>query len=224
MKRALFIFLLVGTFILPACGTLIPTPTPTSTPTNTPTPIPTATATHTLTPTSTATNTPTSTPTPTFTRTPTSTPTNTSTSTPTSSSTPTRRPPTSTFSPIPGGVTSADLTNAAWAALGNKEYQRAVDLARQCIGLFESQAIQQQNALKEAPPKGVVSEEQKQIIFKNWALNDVGTCYYILGLALEALGRKSEALEAYKATLRFPYARTWDPKGWFWSPAEAASG
>jgi tetratricopeptide (TPR) repeat protein len=115
------------------------------------------------------------------------------------------------------------LTNAAWGALGNREYQRAVDLARQCISLFENQAIQQQQALSAAPPNGVVSEADKQRIFANWALNDVATSYFILGQALEQLNRINEAKEAYRGALRFPYARTWDPKGWFWSPAEAAA-
>jgi hypothetical protein len=114
------------------------------------------------------------------------------------------------------------LTNAAWTALGNKDYQRAVDLTRQCISLFENQAIQQQQALSAAPPNGVVSEADKQRIFANWALNDLGTSYWIMGQALEHLDLNA-AKEAYRGTLRFPYARTWDPKGWFWSPAEAAA-
>ena len=96
-------------------------------------------------------------------------------------------------------------------------------MTRQCISLFENQAIQQQQALSAAPLNGVVSEADKQRIFANWALNDVGTGYYILGLALEQLYRLNEAKEAYRGALKFPYVRTWDPKGWFWSPAEAAA-
>ena len=120
-------------------------------------------------------------------------------------------------------MTSADLTNAAWQALGNKQYDRAVELARQCISLFEGQAVQQQQALTAPPLNGVVSEADKQRIFANWALNDVATSYYILGQALEQLNRINEAKAAYQGAVKFPYARTWDPQGWFWAPAEAAA-
>jgi hypothetical protein len=82
-----------------------PTPTPTSTPTNTPTPTATATntPTNTPTPTETPTNTPTPTETPTNTPTPTETPTNTPlpTDTPTPTATPTNTPPPPTDTPTP---------------------------------------------------------------------------------------------------------------------------
>ena len=80
--------------------TLIPTGTPTPTPTSAPTPIPTPTRTYTPTPTRTPTPTPTSTYTPTPTRTPTPTPTPTSTYTPTPTRTLTPTP-TSTYTPTP---------------------------------------------------------------------------------------------------------------------------
>lgn len=120
-------------------------------------------------------------------------------------------------------MTSAGLTETAWDALENGQYETAVENAQTCISLFEGEAVIQQAALTEAPPLGTVSEEQKQAIFSNWALNDVATCYWIKGQALEKLGRIEEAKESYRKAQEFPYARTWDPKGWFWSPAEAAS-
>ncbi|MBL8107894.1 MAG: hypothetical protein JNJ72_20165, partial [Anaerolineales bacterium] len=70
---------------------------------------------------------------------------------------------------------------------------------------------------------GTVTNDEKKLIFANWALNDVGTAYYIKALALEKLGRLSEAREAYEKTVSFEFARCWDPSGFFWSPAEAAS-
>ena len=38
------------------------------------------------------------------------------------------------------------------------------------------------------------------------------------------LGGKDKALKAYKTVVEdFPYARAWDPKGWYWTVADAAS-
>ena len=223
MKRVfLLMFLPMAVLTLSACATLFPTPTPmpTSTPTftrtATGTPAPTDTPTPTPAPTDTPTPTETPTPTPTDTSTPTETPMPTPTDTPTS--TPTAKPPST-----PTPVTSAGLTAAAWDALDNGQYETAIENAQRCIDLFEDEAIRQQDALTEPPPLGPVSSAQKQEISSNWALNDVGTCYFIMGQALEKLGRIEDAKSAYRGAQRFPYARTWDPKGWFWSPAEGAS-
>ncbi len=76
--------------------------------------------------------------------------------------------------------------------------------------------------MKTQPPSR--SNENPDAVHAYWALNDVGTSYFIRGEALLKLDKKDEALAAYKAVMnQFNYAQTWDPKGWFWSPAEAAS-
>ena len=130
----------------------------------------------------------------------------------------------STPQPTPTTVptTSEALTAAAWNAL-EKQPAVAIDNAKKCIDLFETTATEQQAKLTSAPPDGAVSEDQKKAIFANWALNDVGTSYWIMGQALEKLNRANDAKEAYKGAQKFPYARTWDSQGWFWQPAKAAS-
>ena len=130
--------------------------------------------------------------------------------------------PTATATATAISATSEALTQAAWDAL-EKAPNAAVENARQCIDLFEATATEQQAKLTTAPPDGAVSVEQKKAIVANWALNDVATSYWILGQALEKLDRVDEAKEAYQGAERFPYGRTWDPKGWFWQPAKAAS-
>ncbi|MBE7159385.1 MAG: beta-glucanase precursor, partial [Rhodospirillales bacterium] len=56
-----------------------------------------------------------------------------------------------------------------------------------------------------------------------WALNDVGTCYFIKGQALESQGKKKDAVAAFKyLSDNLAFAQCWDPKGWFWKPADAA--
>ena len=131
-------------------------------------------------------------------------------------------PPTPTPTPTPIPTTSEALTTAAWNAL-EKQPAVAMENAQKCIDLFETTATEQQAKLTSAPPDGAVSDDQKKAIYANWALNDVGTSYWIKGQALEKLGRVNDAKEAYKGAQKFPYARTWDPKGWFWQPAKAAS-
>ena len=100
-------------------------------------------------------------------------------------------------------------------------------IATECVDTFEAQAIRDQTAFTDSgspsPPVGAVSEAQKQAILSRGALNDVATCYYIMGQAAERLGRTDEAIEAYRGAEQFPDARTYDPRGWFWSPTQAAS-
>ena len=133
--------------------------------------------------------------------------------------------PTPTTEPTPAQVlkTSEEFVTAAWEAYDTNGFDAAIELAQECVSRWESNAIQQQSELTEAPPTGEVSDEEKQIIAANWALNDVGTAYFIIGASLQKQGKTDQAKEAYKKVQSFPYARTWDPRGWFWSPEEEAT-
>jgi len=54
-------------------------------------------------------------------------------------------------------------------------------------------------------------------------LNDVGTCCFIEGQALEKAGRKADAVAAYRRLVdEYGFAQCWDTRGWFWQPAKAA--
>ena len=116
--------------------------------------------------------------------------------------------------------TSQKLTGKAWDALGKKRYDHAIKLTRQCIDLYGKDALKMQASLKEA-----VNSKERSKVGKYWALNDVGTCYWILGQALEKSGQQKEALRAYEHIVtKVAFAQTWDPKGWYWKPADAARG
>lgn len=134
-------------------------------------------------------------------------------------------PETQTPTPTPTLIlsTSEEYVTVAWNAFNNNQLSEANDLAQECIDKWETEAIKQQSMLTQAPPNGEVSEDEKKEIFANWALNDVGTAYFIKAWSLEKLGKSTEAKEAYEVATTFPYARCWDPKGWFWAPAEEAS-
>jgi len=116
-----------------------------------------------------------------------------------------------------GDFTSVTLTTKAWQANDAKNYAAADGYTTKCIEMFKTQAVEQQKALT-APLT------EKEQIFAQWALNDVGTCYFIRGQILEKQGKSKEAVEAYKFLVEnLAFAQTWDTKGWFWKPAGAAS-
>ncbi len=121
-----------------------------------------------------------------------------------------------------GDYSSQTLTTKAWDALNAGNYMTAIKYTEKTVEMYEEQAKEMQEAMK----TGVTTRGKKptEEVHANWALNDVGTSYYIRGEALVKLGRNDEALAAYKAVKdQFYYAQTWDPKGWFWSPADAAT-
>ena len=116
-----------------------------------------------------------------------------------------------------GDHSSSTLTSKAWDAFNAKNQPAAQAYAKKCIELYQTKAIEMQKAIAPAPP--TVKEE----IQKQWALNDVGTAYFILGQSLEAEGKAKEAAAAFKFLVEnLPLAQCWDTKGWFWKPADAA--
>lgn len=119
------------------------------------------------------------------------------------------------------------VTKKAWDAFNANHYEEAIRHADECIREFRGAANRKQAELASAkspvPPVGTVSESEKTTILARGLLNDVATCYFIKGRAAERLERVAEARSAYKDAMTYTYARCWDPKGWFWSPAEVAA-
>lgn len=114
-----------------------------------------------------------------------------------------------------GDYASLTLTINSWGCLEKKDYTGVEIYTRKCIELYEEEALKQQASLTDYLPK-----EQA---FNTWALNDVGTCYYILGEALMAEGKYKEAKEIFSRIIdKFSFSQCWDPRGWFWKPAVKA--
>jgi hypothetical protein len=114
-----------------------------------------------------------------------------------------------------GDGSSSAITTKAWQALDGKDYAAVAGYTGKCIEMFKDKAVEMQASLKAPAPKDQV--------FNYWALNDVGTCYFIQGKALDDQGDKKGAIAAYKFLVdNLSYAQCWDTKGWFWSPADAA--
>ena len=116
-----------------------------------------------------------------------------------------------------GDHNSSTLTTKAWNALGEGKFDLVQAYVNKCKELYGADALKQQAALKDFAPKDTAAKE--------WALNDVGTCYFIEGQMLEKQGKKKEAVEVYKKLVSdLKYCQCYDTKGWFWRPAEAAAG
>jgi len=116
-----------------------------------------------------------------------------------------------------GDYTSSFITGQAWKALEENKLDAVLSYTNKVIELYAPKAKEMQASLTEYPWQ---SREQ---IFNFWALNDVGTSYFIQGKAFDAAGKKAEAKTAYQTLIdNYFYAQCWDPKGWFWKPAEAA--
>ncbi len=115
-----------------------------------------------------------------------------------------------------GDASSAYLTVKAWNQLRENNYNLAVIYADRCIELYKEQALKQQESLKALP--------KKKDAAKYWALNDVGTCYYIAGLSY----LRQKELEKSKMYFNFvrdnlSYAQSWDNRGWYWRISEAVN-
>jgi hypothetical protein len=118
-----------------------------------------------------------------------------------------------------GDASSSTLTTKAWQALDAKKFDDAVAYTAKCREKFEAKALEMQKSLTAAVPS-----EEKEKVASYFALNDVGTCCFIQGRALEALGKKKEALETYQFLVKkIPFAQCWNPEGFHWKPAEAAT-
>lgn len=116
-----------------------------------------------------------------------------------------------------GDYTSSTMTTKAWEALGNNDVKAVELYTNKVVSLYGAKAKEMQASLKE------YAWESKEKIMSYWALNDVGTSLFILGEAYRNAGKKDEAAKAYKQVINdYFYAQCWDPKGWFWKPAEAA--
>lgn len=115
-----------------------------------------------------------------------------------------------------GDQSSETLTRGAWKALEEGKFDAVSAYADRCRELYADKALKQQAELTDFLPQDKA--------FDAWALNDVGTCCFIEGQALEKQDRHADAAAAYtKVVESYGYAQCWDPKGWFWRPAEAAA-
>ena len=123
--------------------------------------------------------------------------------------------------------TSWEITVLAWKSLNGGKYRLVEIYTNRCIKLFEDEALKQEASLFDFPDTKA-DEDNNGILDvheKYWALNDVGTCYFILGKALAEQGKEEEAMKYFEIIInKFPHAQCYDPNfgGFFWEVAEGA--
>ena len=116
-----------------------------------------------------------------------------------------------------GDYSSSTLVQKAWASLANNDLKSVEAYVNKTDEFYSSKAKEMQAGL---PEYASGSNDQ---IFKYWALNDVGTAWFILGEAYGNAGKNDQAAQAYKKVINeYSFAQCWDPQGWFWNPTEAA--
>jgi tetratricopeptide (TPR) repeat protein len=114
-----------------------------------------------------------------------------------------------------GDYTSETLTAKAWKAYVAHRYEAMELYVRKCVELFGADAKKMQATLSDYPLKGQESDY--------WALNDVATCLYIRGKALQKQGHNKDAAVVYREILdSYFFAQCFDPNGWYWKVADEA--
>ena len=109
------------------------------------------------------------------------------------------------------------VTAKVWEAMGRKDWNTAITHADRVIRIWGPQARRSNNQLK---GKGYAPAKEAQ---KYGSLNEVGLSLLLKGDALSKKGDKAGARASYQLLInQYAYAQVWDPKGWFWRPAEEA--
>ena len=119
---------------------------------------------------------------------------------------------------------SAFWANTAVAQYADGDYEAAVTTVDACFGIWGAKAGQQQKKLHEegakCPRTGRVSARATAKIHENYLMNDVSTALWAKARSQHQLGDIEQAKVTYGRCVYMACGRAWDPKGWFWSPAQ----
>ncbi|MBZ0320255.1 MAG: hypothetical protein K8L91_27835 [Anaerolineae bacterium] len=127
----------------------------------------------------------------------------------------------SVFDPLCPGETTRQFVAVAWSS-------NDINVVRACVGnlqFFAGRAYDQQAARLASGQCSVqpTPEELDAYFASNWALADVATGYFILGLRYESIGQTGNARTAFNTVINnYSCAWAWDTRGWFWSLKIAA--
>ena len=114
-----------------------------------------------------------------------------------------------------GNPTSAGFIDKAWEAHGKNDIEATFKYTQECIDLYKDEAAKQQQSLKELPKGAEITAFSR--------LNDVATCYFIQAESYMRQGEIEKAKEIFNLIIQqYPYAQAWDPRGWYWTVAEAS--
>ncbi len=116
-----------------------------------------------------------------------------------------------------GDYSSSTLVQKAWGSLAAKDLSSVEAYVNKTDEFYSNKAKDMQASLQ------TFASGSNDQIFKYWALNDLGTAWFILGEAYQNAGKNEQATQAYKKVINeYSFAQCWDPQGFFWNPTEAA--
>lgn len=116
-----------------------------------------------------------------------------------------------------GDYRSETLVTRSWEALAQGDIEAVLAYTNKVMELYSAEAKKMQEGVT-----AYVSGEKEQV-FALWALNDVSTALFVQGEAYRKANMVEEAKDAYNLLIKdYTFGQSWDPKGWFWKPAEAA--
>ena len=114
-----------------------------------------------------------------------------------------------------GDEAPGTLTTRAWEALSQNDERGIFLFTERCIKLYEEEAKRQNAILMDYPVRVNIDKYQQ--------LNNVGTCYFIRGEFFKHGKDWQKAMESYQGLIdNYLYAQCWDPRGWYWKPANIA--
>jgi hypothetical protein len=126
------------------------------------------------------------------------------------------------------GDTSEVLNQAAWAASDAKNWDKAITCAELVVGRWSSQASTQQSAKNDGAeclysPDPDDNAAVDSFWKSYWAVNDVATAWFIIGISRQGKGENDGAATAYRTVIdKYGCGYAYDLRGWFWRVADAA--
>ena len=115
-----------------------------------------------------------------------------------------------------GDYSSVTLATKSWEALEKGDHLETLAYTQKCVELYGETGKEMNAELTNFAPIEKVNDY--------WALNDAGTCQYIMATVYERRRMYPEAAQAFQTLAEdFTYTQCWDPKGWYWHPASGAA-
>jgi len=112
-------------------------------------------------------------------------------------------------------LTSEEYVRKAWEASSQNNFEEVERLTNECVATYSEKAKQQQASLTGFADKGTENQYQ--------TLNDVATALFVHAEVLMKKGDIKQSRELFARIINeFSWAQSWDPRGWYWAPAEKA--
>ena len=109
---------------------------------------------------------------------------------------------------------SAEYVKKAWSLNGERKFDEVYKITDECIEKFSEEADKLASPLKDFPKDGDPNYS---------IMNDVAVCYFIKAEALYEDNKKEEAQNILEKLIsKYPFAKGYDPRGWYWKVKEIA--